>query len=106
MARALFSLCLRWRTLFGLVVFEAMACGLPVLISQNTGAADLVRHGEHGFVVPIRDVEAIQEAIVAAYDSPELVTKLSANATALARAQSWERYGQDAIDLYQSLGLL
>jgi glycosyltransferase involved in cell wall biosynthesis len=91
---------------FGLVVFEAMACGLPVLISQNTGAADLVRHGEHGFVVPIRDVEAIQQAIVAAYESPELVTKLSANATALARAQSWERYGQDAIDLYQSLGLL
>jgi glycosyltransferase involved in cell wall biosynthesis len=91
---------------FGLVVFEAMACGLPVLISQNTGAADLVRHGEHGFVVPICDVEAIQRAIVAAYESPELVAKLSAKAMALARAHSWERYGQDAIALYQSLGLL
>jgi glycosyltransferase involved in cell wall biosynthesis len=91
---------------FGLVVLEAMACGLPVLISQNTGAADLIRQGVHGFIVPIRDVETIKNAIIAAYESPELLATLSANAAKLARAQSWERYGQDAIALYKNLELL
>jgi glycosyltransferase involved in cell wall biosynthesis len=91
---------------FGLVVFEAMACGLPVLISQNTGAADLVRGGEHGFVVPICDVEAIQNAIMALYESPDLLATLSANALKLARSRSWEEYGKDAIALYKTLGLL
>jgi glycosyltransferase involved in cell wall biosynthesis len=91
---------------FPLVVLEAMACGLPVIISQNTGTADIVRHGEHGFVVPVRDVEAIQKAILAAYESPVLRATLSANAVRLARAQSWERYGQEAVALYDRLGLL
>jgi glycosyltransferase involved in cell wall biosynthesis len=91
---------------FGLVVLEAMACGLPVVISQNTGTADLIRQGVHGFIVPIRDVQAIQEAILAAYESPDLLATLSANAVKLARAHSWERYGQDAIALYKNLGLL
>lgn len=91
---------------FPLVVLEAMACGLPVLISQNTGTVDLVRQGEHGFIVPIRDVEAIQNAIVAAYESPDLLAALSANAAKLGCAQSWERYGRDAVALYKTLGLL
>lgn len=90
---------------FPLAVLEAMACGLPVVISQNTGTVDLVRHREHGFIVPIRDVEAIQEAILAAYESPDLLATLSANAAKLGSAQSWERYGQDAITLYKTLGL-
>jgi glycosyltransferase involved in cell wall biosynthesis len=91
---------------FPLAVLEAMACGLPVIISQNTGTADLVREGEHGFIVPIRDVEAIQKAICAAYESPDLLARLSTNAANLARAQTWECYGQDAIALYKRLGLL
>lgn len=36
---------------WGLVVNEAMACGLPVIVSENVGsAADLVAHGENGFL--------------------------------------------------------
>jgi glycosyltransferase involved in cell wall biosynthesis len=44
---------------FGLVVLEAMAAGLPVIVTQNVGAADCVREGIDGFVVPVADPEAI-----------------------------------------------
>lgn len=44
---------------FARVVTEAQACGLPVLVSENTGAADTVREGINGSVVPIRDVDAM-----------------------------------------------
>jgi UDP-glucose:(heptosyl)LPS alpha-1,3-glucosyltransferase len=37
---------------FGMVVLEAMAAGLPVMISSSVGARDLVREEENGFVVP------------------------------------------------------
>jgi UDP-glucose:(heptosyl)LPS alpha-1,3-glucosyltransferase len=36
---------------FGMVVLEAMAAGLPVIISSNVGAKDLVREGKNGFVI-------------------------------------------------------
>jgi alpha-maltose-1-phosphate synthase len=38
---------------------EAMACGLPVILTPNTGAAKYVQEGVNGSVVPIRDVDAI-----------------------------------------------
>ena len=37
---------------FGLVVTEALACGLPVIVTPNVGAGDLVCDGREGFVVP------------------------------------------------------
>ena len=41
-----------------LVVLEAMASGLPVIVTPNVGA-DAVRDGVEGFVVPIRSPEAV-----------------------------------------------
>jgi glycosyltransferase involved in cell wall biosynthesis len=49
---------------FAFVVAEAMACGLPVITTRNTGASDLVIPGENGEVVPIRNPEAMAEAIL------------------------------------------
>ncbi len=91
---------------YALTVLEALASGLPVVISENTGSVDIVRDGEHGFIVPIRDVEAIERALLACYQSPQLLAKLSENAAALGKQQTWERYGCSAIALYRKLGLL
>lgn len=42
---------------------EAMACGLPVILTPNTGTSDFVAPGVNGEVVPIRDAQAIADAI-------------------------------------------
>jgi glycosyltransferase involved in cell wall biosynthesis len=47
---------------FALVVAEALACGLPVITTPNTGASDLIRPGENGEIVPICDPKALAEA--------------------------------------------
>jgi glycosyltransferase involved in cell wall biosynthesis len=47
---------------FGLVVAEAMACGLPVITTRNTGASDLIQPGVNGEIVPIRDPQAMADA--------------------------------------------
>jgi len=47
---------------FAFVVAEALACGLPVVTTPNTGASDLVQSGVNGDVVPIRNAPALAEA--------------------------------------------
>ena len=49
---------------YAFVVAEARACGLPVITTPNTGASDLIRNGENGEVVPIRDPAAIATAVL------------------------------------------
>jgi glycosyltransferase involved in cell wall biosynthesis len=52
---------------FGYAPAEAMACGVPVLVSADTGMKELVSPGENGLVFPTGDLEALSEAIDAAY---------------------------------------
>jgi glycosyltransferase involved in cell wall biosynthesis len=55
----------------GLAVLEAMPSGLPVIVTAN-GPGDLVRDGIDGFVVPIRDSEAIAVRLDALRNNPEM----------------------------------
>lgn len=48
---------------FGMVVTEAFAQGLPVITTTRAGAADLVRHGKNGLIVPAGDAKALAEAL-------------------------------------------
>lgn len=48
---------------FGMVVTEAFAQGLPVITTDRAGAADLVRHGHNGLIVPARDATALKDAL-------------------------------------------
>lgn len=77
---------------FGLVVTEAMACGLPVILTPNVGAADLVSDGREGFVVPICSSEAIAERLHTLHRDRELLAAMSRNAQATAAVRSWESY--------------
>jgi glycosyltransferase involved in cell wall biosynthesis len=48
---------------FGMVVTEAFSQGLPVITTSRAGAADLVRSGENGIVIPAADADAIAGAL-------------------------------------------
>lgn len=48
---------------FGFGPMEALACGVPVVVSEDTGMKERVREGENGFVVPTGSVEAILERL-------------------------------------------
>jgi glycosyltransferase involved in cell wall biosynthesis len=47
----------------GLVLLEAMACGLPVIATERSGAEDCVTHGKDGLIIPARRVDELAEAI-------------------------------------------
>jgi glycosyltransferase involved in cell wall biosynthesis len=77
-----------------MVIPQAMACGLPVIATPNSGAEELVREGQEGFLVPIRDVEALRERILALYRDPE--RRRAMGRAALDRVRegfTWSDYG-------------
>ncbi len=66
---------------WGLVVNEAMACGLPVILSRAAGCADdLVRDAETGLLIPPRDVDALAIAMNTLAEQPEFREVMGASA--------------------------
>ena len=63
---------------FGIVLVEALAAGLPVITTPNTGIA--IRDGIDGFVVPIRDANAIAQRLDQLASDPCLLDQMSRNA--------------------------
>jgi len=87
-----------------LVQAQAMACGVPVISTTNTGAEDLFTDGVEGFIVPIRDPEAIREKLEWMIESRELRDKMAA--AALERVKSlggWDRYGECVEAVYKKI---
>jgi glycosyltransferase involved in cell wall biosynthesis len=67
---------------WGLVVNEAMACGLPIIVSNVAGcSADLVKDGWNGYIVPPRDADKLSLAINSLVRQPELRERMSARST-------------------------
>ncbi|MFM6247172.1 MAG: glycosyltransferase family 4 protein, partial [Dolichospermum sp.] len=56
---------------FALVLLEAMACGIPIITTPNTAGPDIITDGVEGFIIPIRDVEAIKEKLEWCYSHPQ-----------------------------------
>lgn len=80
----------------GLVVVEAMASGLPVIVTPN-GPGDIVRDGIDGFIVPIRDPDAIADRLEYFRANPEARIEMGRNARQRALQFTWEAYGERVI---------
>lgn len=74
------------------VVYEALAAGLPVIATPNTGS--IVRDGIDGFIVPIRDPDAIADRIARLARDKALREEMSANASARSRDFTLARYAE------------
>lgn len=86
---------------FGMVVYEAAACGLPVIISENVGAT--VRAGEDGFVVPIRSPEAIADKLVYLYTHPAERRRMGQAAHDYVSQFTWAHYQQELVAHYREI---
>jgi alpha-maltose-1-phosphate synthase len=75
-----------------LVQLEAMACGIPLITTPNAGGSDIVTDGVEGFVIPIRDVEALKEKLEWCYRHPLELAQMGRSARLKAEQLNWARY--------------
>jgi glycosyltransferase involved in cell wall biosynthesis len=90
---------------FALVQFQAMACGLPLICTTNTGGEDLISNdGEEGFVVPIREVEMLKEKILFTYNNQSITKKMGEKAKQkVSKNFNWETYGDRYIETLKKI---
>jgi glycosyltransferase involved in cell wall biosynthesis len=83
------------------VVYEAMASGLPCIVSENAGSA--VRNGVDGFVVGVGDIQGLRDAIRLLCTEDSLREQMGRAARRRAESLSWEHYAENLGGIYASL---
>ena len=84
-----------------LVTYEAMSAGLPVITTPNAGS--VVRNGQDGFLIPIRDVDALQDKILYLYENSDVRKNMGEASQERVREFSWERYGERLREVYDRI---
>ena len=81
-----------------LVQQEALACGLPIIVTKNAGAEDLVEDEQAGFLVPVRNPQAIAEKLELLHRDRERLAVMKEAARAKARQVTWNEYRSRLIE--------
>lgn len=76
---------------WAMVVLECMACGTPVIVTENTGSKDAVLQGG-GKVIPVDDVDAIIKSIKAYQNNRDLLQEHGKQAYEVAQKFTWQNY--------------
>ena len=84
------------------VALEAMACALPIITSRKSGAADILRDGENGFVIDALDTTLLRQRLLELND-PELRKCLGAAARATVEPLTPEATTEALLELYRKL---
>ena len=86
-----------------MVQAEAMAAGLPLLATTNTGAAELIDDGREGFIVPIRNAAALAEKIAWSFQHRDVCFAMGMRAQEKIKQFSWDCYGDKIMQTYQRI---
>ena len=84
---------------FGLVLTEALSCGLPFISTANTAAPDLITDGVEGFIVPIRSAGAIAEKLTWAIENRAALAAMQNAAFEKAKTLGWNNYEEALITI-------
>ncbi|MDY0376662.1 MAG: glycosyltransferase family 4 protein [Desulfobacterium sp.] len=85
---------------FGMSVLEGMACGLPVIVSHNSGIADLIQHGDNGFLMQKNsELPGLLDLMRSAKERQ----KIGNRARKTAEQYGWARVGRSHEILYEKI---
>ena len=102
LASDIFAMPSRFDT-FGLAVLEAMAAGLPVIITPRVGAKDLVESGVNGFILSGKPSVLEMTTALAALMEPEKRLQMGENNRQIALQHTWDTTADKVAELYRQL---
>lgn len=89
---------------FGFVCLEAMASGVPAVVSRQAGAAELVVPGENGFVLDDpRDAQQLGKYLGEVLADADTWRRFSARARATSAGYTWDRMAAETLEVYRAV---
>ena len=88
---------------YAMVVTEALASGLPVIVSEMVGAKDLVIEGENGWIVPVENVQALADRMRWCARNPQAVRAMREDCRRSAETATWPAYHDRLAELVRGL---
>jgi glycosyltransferase involved in cell wall biosynthesis len=85
------------------VLLESMASGIPVIATQTTGAREIIRHMENGFLVPINNPRQLAEGLLELIQKPDLRTQLAERASEDVLLYSFDKVADEQLKIYTDL---
>ena len=83
---------------------EAMACGLPVIVSSTNGTSEIVTHEVNGLILSDpRDCETLADLIRRLYQNREFRDQLAAKAADSTLEFTWERNGRELVKIFEEI---
>lgn len=86
-----------------LSTLEAAACGMPLIVTENSGVNDGMTENAQGFVIPIQSKEAIREKVLWFVDNRDKIRTMGEAARQFAMNYSWENYNKRVAELFWSM---
>src|ERR1700678_1236450 len=89
---------------FALPPAEAMACGLPVIVSAENGTSEIITHETDGLILKdSSDSITLAAMILRLFENPEFRARLGENAWTTTRQYTWERNGRDLAEVFHEV---
>jgi len=89
---------------FGLVLLEALACGLPVITTTATAGPDIIARGNDGWVIEPGNLKALTEAMEFCVANRDRIAQMGVNARQTAERFSWDAYGDRWSEILREIG--
>ena len=88
---------------FGIVIIEAMAAGVPPIVSEVPGSKDLVKNNQNGFVVSKNNARQFVNVIVNFYNNKDLLSRIKKNCFSSVKKYDWEKVSVEYINIYNKI---
>lgn len=92
-----------WDEGFGVVYLEAMAAGCVAVGSRGEGIADLIEDGENGLLVPVRDIDAVAQAMEQILKGGPALAQMRARGIEDAKKKTWTANAKEVLAIYRGV---